>query len=119
MTDHNEERRTTENYLSVLDQLRTSDDPESQHAYRCEMDALMATFALNAFGYQAYLGTDHWKRMREVALVEADNRCQVCNSDKRLAVHHRSYKHLGTEHLALNDLTVLCNTCHHRHHKNT
>jgi hypothetical protein len=61
--------------------------------------------------YQEYLLSDTWKALRDRALVRAAHRCQLCNSDKRLEVHHRCYTQpLGTE--PIDDLTVLCRRCH-------
>jgi 5-methylcytosine-specific restriction endonuclease McrA len=65
--------------------------------------------------YAAYLRSSIWKAKREAALERADNRCQVCNSDLLLQVHHRKYpKELGTEDPM--DLTVLCRRCHDLFH---
>lgn len=61
-----------------------------------------------------YLKSDHWRAQRVAALVRAENRCQVCNSDRSLDVHHRTYERLGSEVPA--DLTVLCRTCHDLFH---
>jgi len=56
--------------------------------------------------YTDYLDTPHWKHVRELAIVRAAYRCQVCNAAGRLEVHHRTYERRGFE--ALEDLTVLC-----------
>jgi 5-methylcytosine-specific restriction endonuclease McrA len=45
----------------------------------------------------------------------ARNRCQVCNSDLLLQVHHRKYPDtLGLEEQT--DVTVLCRRCHDLFH---
>lgn len=67
-------------------------------------------------GYDTYLNTRHWKETRELKLVEAGNRCQVCNATSNLHVHHRTYDRIGREDMA--DLTVLCATCHKVFHDN-
>jgi len=65
--------------------------------------------------YTVYLNSAAWKLLRRKALDHADDRCQTCNTNKSLQVHHRVYpKELGTE--KLNDLTVLCNKCHYLFH---
>lgn len=64
--------------------------------------------------YQEYLRSPQWKAIREWALERAERRCQLCNSGKKLNVHHRSYDRLGHEWPA--DLTVLCHSCHEKHH---
>lgn len=69
---------------------------------------------LRALPYLEYLQTEHWKQMRDMALFQAKNRCQLCNGDKGLQVHHRTYERLGCEDLS--DLTVLCGKCHEAFH---
>jgi 5-methylcytosine-specific restriction endonuclease McrA len=61
--------------------------------------------------YDLYLKTERWKTLRKSALEAALQRCQVCNSDKSLQVHHRQYpKVFGQENLSF--LIVLCRRCH-------
>ena len=60
--------------------------------------------------YDAYIASDAWRENRKPALEYAEHRCQVCNTDKHLDVHHRTYERLGNE--KPNDLTVLCRSCH-------
>jgi len=68
--------------------------------------------------YADYLNSPQWATLRRLALKAADNRCQVCNSDLLLQVHHRKYpKVLGWEELS--DLTVLCRRCHDLFHNST
>lgn len=64
--------------------------------------------------YEQYLKSQEWAAMRRWALERAENRCQVCNSEKRLDVHHRTYERLGHEWPS--DLTVLCRDCHELYH---
>lgn len=65
--------------------------------------------------YKTYLASDEWKIRRKVALDAAENRCQLCNSDKRPHhVHHRTYERCGRETAA--DLIVLCKDCHEQFH---
>lgn len=61
-----------------------------------------------------YLTSDHWQETRKNVLDSADNRCQLCNSNGELHVHHRTYDNLWYENL--NDLIVLCKKCHKRFH---
>jgi len=67
--------------------------------------------------YAKYLASKHWKEVRDRALSFAEYRCQVCNSDKSLDVHHRTYENIGRE--PIQDLTVLCKECHALFHKGT
>ena len=65
--------------------------------------------------YDAYLQTPEWRSRREWALERAGHRCQVCNGDDALQVHHRSYENLGAE--LPGDLIVLCDDCHGLFHR--
>jgi len=64
--------------------------------------------------YQAYLSTPEWQVLRRLKLIEAGGRCQVCNNNGEMHVHHRTYARLGKE--LLSDLTVLCSECHNIFH---
>ncbi len=64
--------------------------------------------------YASYLKSDWWLRLRELALEHYGRSCALCGSDKKLNVHHRTYKRLGSERLG--DLTILCRDCHARFH---
>jgi hypothetical protein len=64
--------------------------------------------------YQTYLQSEAWKIRRKWKLEQAGHRCQVCNGDGELHVHHRTYDRIGDERE--NDLTVLCANCHARFH---
>ena len=73
---------------------------------------------LKRMKYNEYLKTQHWQRRRISALKKANNSCQICNSNERLDVHHRTYERRGCERPT--DLTVLCRQCHtlfHTHKK--
>jgi hypothetical protein len=48
-------------------------------------------------------------------LVAAGHRCQVCDADMHLDVHHRTYDRFGHEDPG--DLTVLCRDCHRLYHE--
>jgi len=65
--------------------------------------------------YRDYLESEEWQSKRLAAIARAGHRCQLCNSAGALEVHHRSYARLFDE--APMDLTVLCQECHHAHHK--
>lgn len=65
--------------------------------------------------YNDYLQSPEWKQKRQEALARAEGRCQLCNSNKNLEVHHRKYSLWGTE--PVTDLTVLCSSCHYQFEK--
>lgn len=68
-------------------------------------------------GYSMFLNTAYWKTVAEEVKRRAGYRCQLCNSEDDLNVHHRCYEHKGTEILHMNDLICLCHKCHEHHHK--
>jgi hypothetical protein len=70
--------------------------------------------ALRSMPYVDYLESPEWWNVRMCALHAAGWRCEVCNTDDELVVHHRAYERRGEE--VLEDLTVLCRDCHHRFH---
>ena len=65
--------------------------------------------------YLEYLKTPEWQNKRAWALKWADYACQVCESEKDLEVHHRTYRNIRNE--LPGDLTVLCGECHGLFHK--
>ena len=67
---------------------------------------------MNKEEYKQYLGTREWKERRKNAIGRAYGKCQLCNSEYRLEVHHRTYERVGKERD--DDLTVLCHDCHRR-----
>ena len=64
--------------------------------------------------YHDYLQSNEWKRRRKIALKFWNHKCSLCNGGKNLDVHHRTYERLGKENL--NDLIVLCRSCHKLFH---
>lgn len=69
---------------------------------------------LKTMPYPEYLKTPEWTETRKLALRRANYRCQTCNKDGLLNVHHRTYVRRGHEYS--NDLTVLCESCHQIFH---
>lgn len=60
--------------------------------------------------YKKYIESDEWERRRNLHVKQADYRCQLCNAEKDLHVHHRTYERLGCERYT--DLIALCKACH-------
>ena len=69
---------------------------------------------LETMPYEQYLRTPEWAGHAERAKERAGYRCQLCNAAGDLHAHHRTYKCRGYERDG--DLTVLCASCHRRHH---
>jgi 5-methylcytosine-specific restriction endonuclease McrA len=65
--------------------------------------------------YRTYLETDHWQTIRQYALKYAKKRCQVCNGNGLVDVHHRTYENRGEERFS--DVIVLCRRCHDLFHQ--
>jgi hypothetical protein len=76
------------------------------------LDADLLAAELRNMAYNKFLKTAYWFGVSAMARSDAAMRCQVCYSDDRINVHHRTYEHHGREHLFMNDLTVLCKKCH-------
>lgn len=77
----------------------------------------LASRAARAPGRKTYMASPEWKAKRKEKLQEVGQRCQGCSSDERLEVHHLTYERLG--HERLEDLMVLCHTCHAAEHGHT
>jgi hypothetical protein len=69
---------------------------------------------LQSMPYEDYLKSEEWQAKRKQALAYAENRCQLCNGDGELHVHHRTYDRRGAE--MPQDLIVLCKDCHEKFH---
>lgn len=70
---------------------------------------------LRTMPYHQYLQTPEWQATRKQRLQVARYRCQVCNSNGLLNVHHRTYERRGEERAG--DLVVLCDDCHGIFHR--
>jgi len=64
--------------------------------------------------YKDYLGTDEWSERRKSVIRRAGFRCQICASEGRLHVHHRTYVRRGVERIE--DMVALCADCHELFH---
>lgn len=64
--------------------------------------------------YQAYLNSPDWRRVRNRALKNAGWKCERCQSDRDLQVHHKTYVRLGREWDQ--DVEALCANCHEDEH---
>lgn len=67
--------------------------------------------------YVDYLKSKYWRSFRKGAIDRAGKRCQTCNTEGGLDVHHRTYERLGCEDPR--DVVVLCRDCHEIFHKNS
>ena len=60
--------------------------------------------------YHLYLRSKKWQRIKRRKLQRANFKCERCNSNLMLQVHHKTYQHVY--HEPLEDLIVLCEVCH-------
>jgi 5-methylcytosine-specific restriction endonuclease McrA len=70
---------------------------------------------LKTMPYKEYLQTPEWQAIREKSLEIAGYRCEVCNAEKSIDIHHRTYERRGEE--CSGDLVALCRSCHTLFHK--
>jgi 5-methylcytosine-specific restriction endonuclease McrA len=64
-----------------------------------------------AAAYREYLKSDHWRRLRALALSRDRESCKWCGSKHRLEVHHHFYRSSWYD-TQLDDLVTLCPNCH-------
>lgn len=86
----------------------------TKQEYRIFENKKIEVEKLKAMPYKEYLQTDHWKKKRLQALKRYNFRCQTCNSNNKLHVHHRTYERRGEE--LITDLICLCDKCHSKFH---
>ena len=86
-------------------------------------------YRLNKLGYSSYkeyLSSIHWrffrkkfysqsKRVKRMLAKRGFVWCEWCKSRDRLCLHHKTYKHLGSEFL--DDVVLICQNCHDEVHK--
>lgn len=69
--------------------------------------------------YRIFLNTNYWKIISRYKKYRSAYKCELCNNENNLHVHHKTYDNHGTEiniEVLLKDLIVLCKTCHHKFH---
>ncbi len=67
---------------------------------------------IQSMPYDDFLKTVYWRSIADHKKDEAKHRCQLCNSEKELKTHHRTYENHGKELFYLDDLIILCDKCH-------
>lgn len=78
----------------------------------------MRRMRLSRLPYPEYLESEHWKALAQKARARAGYRCQLCNKNGLLHVHHRTYENRGRTG-ECGDLVVLCEGCHKHFHNIT
>lgn len=105
------------NYIMAIVENRISEFNETKETPKIKEEKLSYKIQeLRALPYSEYLLTEHWIETREKAKIKSNYRCEVCNSQNQLNVHHKTYENRGCE--LPEDLIVLCQDCHKTfHHK--
>ena len=89
-------RTVTEDYLEHM--MSHIVDYETIREYLCAIE------------YKTYLQTLYWKAVSKY--VRSKFKECKCGSVENLHVHHNTYMYIGIEHLHINCLEVLCESCH-------
>lgn len=72
---------------------------------------------IKGMNYRDFLQTPYWKAIASDQRKKSGFKCQLCNSEGNLNVHHRTYESLGDElYQGSKNLIVLCRGCHAKHH---
>ncbi len=66
--------------------------------------------------YIDFLKTYYWKAIRLYLIHKNGGHCSLCPKEKHLIIHHISYDHHGLELFFLEELQVLCASCHAKLH---
>jgi 5-methylcytosine-specific restriction endonuclease McrA len=94
---------------------------DREDAHQAEMWIHQRTFligasplkkALRSLRYADFLKTNYWRAVKQVVNQRDCYECTSCGAYSDLEVHHKSYRHHGSEHLHLDDLVTLCRYCH-------
>ncbi len=67
---------------------------------------------IKKLSYSDFLQTPYWKAVANRVRYNASFKCQFCNGNGEVHVHHKTYEHHGREHKYLEDLVCLCKDCH-------
>ena len=65
--------------------------------------------------YSEYLKSVEWAQIKIDLYTLRGKKCELCESTKNIAIHHRTYDRIFNEEPA--DLIILCGKCHFKIHK--
>jgi len=80
----------------------------------CDKDVI-ANY-IKGMPYNEFLQTLYWKTISEKVRISSGFKCKLCNSNKHLSVHHRTYDNHGYELDHMEDLICICQECHSKFH---
>lgn len=76
---------------------------------------MTAPLTSSQIAYREYLESNHWRELRAAAFKHYGRKCSRCPATNRLQVHHVVYRFPWTFGV-VDDLRILCRTCHEREH---
>jgi hypothetical protein len=82
-----------------------------------EVDWSLVSSRIKRYKYSTFLNLEYWRVIREQKLKDANYMCVNCQCKEDLQVHHKTYEHHGDELHHLDDLVVLCRSCHKQVHR--
>lgn len=107
--------RRIEKKKKQLKKVKKKKRPKKQFS---PLDKLARKAFLMKGTYQEWLKTKYWYEVKKLVFARDGKICRICKSEKNLEVHHDTYKNHFQEHRHLEDLMVLCRTCHQDFHDN-
>lgn len=74
---------------------------------------------VSRYDYKTYLKSPYWEYVSSVIKTLNNFTCCKCNARRssKMAVHHKTYEHMGSELFHMEDLEVICNSCHMKEHE--
>lgn len=87
-----------------------------QKCYFCKNSNINSLQVRHIIPNKQFLSTPYWTAIAAKKKIKAHYCCELCNSQKLLNVHHKTYEHHGYELDNMNDLIVLCSDCHKKFH---
>ena len=95
---------------------RVSASPAKRFQLVCWRLTQQDVETLRIMPYKEFLKTNYWQTVRNYVLWKRSYVCELCNAADNLNVHHATYQHRGCEFNHLNELKVLCRSCHAKFH---
>ena len=83
-------------------------------------EAFQQTDQIQSRAYAEHLESQYWKMIRTYLLKAHRYTCALClvqHGPQTLSIHHMSYAHVGAEHEHLEELLVVCRSCHGAIHR--
>lgn len=108
--------------LTIRDVIRTARNwlrLEEGHPYLVTSEESILPDVPEYVDYYEYIKSPQWRAIAAAKKAEVGWKCEIggqYHDNRRLEVHHTSYKHLGHEQGHFDELVVLCRRCHSEMH---